>query len=62
MKIPEKKQQDLFADHDFDIKIDLDVPSTGKLNFILVLVKSMFSRLVIKMKKKTNNTIQNKYV
>jgi hypothetical protein len=35
LKTPEKKQQDLFADHDFDIKIDLDVPSTGKLNFIL---------------------------
>ena len=29
LKTPEKKQQDLFADHDFDIKIDLDVPSTA---------------------------------
>lgn len=29
LKSPEKKHQDLFAVHDFDIKIDLDVPSTG---------------------------------
>ncbi|VDI50302.1 Hypothetical predicted protein [Mytilus galloprovincialis] len=29
LKNPDKKQQDLFADHDFDITIDLDVTSSA---------------------------------